>query len=320
MKLPVYFLAILLTPAFAYASLLGNTSLSEGLPTEISDALQAAYQSKNNYVVEAVIKYSKDRYPTYEQQIDNFQPSIKEAKTIETKTAKVSPQEAPTLPLKESKEEKQPSKFSGTIDAGLNIANGNTKQRDINTSMKLNYDATEWSNTFSVTTRASSKDRVRTNEEYIVNNQTKYNITGDDYSFLELEYVNDVFSGFKQRTSELVGYGHKFLNSDDLTLLGEISGGARQSSLTDGNNGNSLLAKLSTKTQWKITDSLTFNNDTSSSFGSDAVITIMDNSLKTKIIETMYLKLNYNIQHVDDVAEGKNHIDTFTTLGVGYEF
>lgn len=282
--------------------------LSDGLPSQIRDALQDAHATGNEYVVEAVIKYTKDTYPAYQEKIDSYIASLQAPKQVvkEVTNAKEKP--------------KAKSKFSGTIDTNVNLAQGNTKKHDLHAATKLNYESGKWLNTMKILTRSSKENRVQTKEEYQVNNQTKYNLSQYNYSFLELEYVNDRFGGYQYRNSELLGYGHKFYNNDIFTLAGEISAGARQSLLTDEAKENSLLGKIGAKASWKINDKITLDQDINSSFGSDAVITIWDTAIKTKVIESVYLKLNYNLQHIDDVPANKKHIDSLTSLGVGYEF
>lgn len=300
-RLSFLFIVLVLAPTIS------NARLFYGLPSDIKGALKDAYATKNNYVIEAVIKYTKDKYPNYEDKIQSYLTSLKDDETKEK--AKIA-----------KKGDKKDSKVSGNIDAGIQIANGNTKKQDVNSSAKINYKGDGWSNTLSLSARGSEEGNVGTNEEYKVNNQTKYDITKKAYSFLELEYVNDRFSGYDYRNSELLGLGYKLYKSDNLTITGEASVGARQSQLSDDSKESSLLGKVGTKAEWKITKNITLNQDINSSFGAESVISTWDTNVKTKLTDSMYLKFNYNLQHIDDVPAGVQHIDTFTSIGVGYEF
>ncbi|MDA0781012.1 MAG: DUF481 domain-containing protein [Rickettsiales bacterium] len=292
--------------------LLSSPSLSfagifDGFPSEIKGALKDAYATKNNYVIEAVIKYTKDRYPTYEDKIQSYMTSLKSDEVKEK--AKVA-----------NADDKKEKKVSGNVDVGLQVANGNTKKQDLNGSAKINYKGDGWSNTLSLSARGSEEGNVRTNEEYNINNQTKYDITERSYSFLELEYVNDRFSGYNYRISELLGMGYKFYDTDNFKLSGESSMGGRQGELSDGSTERSMLGKLGAKAEWKITKDITLNQDINSSFSSDAVITTWDTNIKKSLTDNLYLKFNYNLQHTDDVPVGVQHTDSFTSVGVGYEF
>ena len=295
---------VMVIVAFPTAS---NARFFDGLPSDLKDSLKDAYDTKNNYVIEAVIKYTNDRYPNYEDKVQSFLTSLKEGEV----------KQKANLSEKTDKKEK---KVSGNIDAGIQIANGNTKKQDVNTSAKINYKGDGWSNTLSLSARGSEEGNVRTNEEYIVNNQTKYDITEKTYSFLELEYVNDRFSGYDYRNSELIGLGYKLYKSDNFSVTGEASVGARQSQLSDNSKESSMLGKVGAKAEWKMTENITLSQDINSSFGAESVISTWDTNIKTKLTDSMYLKFNYNLQHIDDVPAGVQHIDTFTSIGVGYEF
>jgi len=296
MKLITLFLTLIIISANSFAA------LSDGLPTTIKDALDAAYSTKNTYVIDAVIKTSKENYPNFANKIDSYISDIK------------------TTKVKKQEPQKKESPFSGSIDTSLDVANGNTKRQATSLHANLKYKGAKFDNILKLKANSSKEDSVRTDEEYQISNQTNYNFTDRDYSFLELEYVNDRFNGYNYRTSELLGYGRKILKTDQYNLASEISAGDRQSSLTDNTKENSLLGKVALKGDWKITDKITFTQDISSSFGSEAVITISDSAIKTNIIDSLYLKLNYNIQHIDDVPANTQHTDMLTTLGVGYEF
>lgn len=278
--------------------------LSDGLPSSIKQSLSDAYGTKNQYVIDAVIEVSKKKYPAYSDKIDSYVNELTDEKEKEVIEA----------------DKKKDSKFSGNIDVALNVANGNTQREEGKVSSQLKYKNGDMENILKLTAKTSKEDSVRTDEEYQVNNQSKYNFTDRDYSFIEFEYVNDRFSGYQYRTSELMGYGRKIVKGDLWNLSAELSAGARQSSLTDGSKEKSLLGKTGLKADWNITDKIKFEQEISSSFGSDAVITISDSAVKTKISDVLYLKFNYNIQHIDDIPADKKHMDRFTSLGIGYEF
>ena len=115
-----YFLFVLITlfSANSYAF------LSDGLPSKIRQALEDAYNTKNLYVIDAVINQSKANYPTYADKIDSYIGSIQD-------------KEKKAVKLAAKKTEK--NKFSGNIDATLDVANGNTKRQAGSLLSKLKY-------------------------------------------------------------------------------------------------------------------------------------------------------------------------------------
>ncbi len=271
-------------------------------------ALKDAHESGNNFVIDAVAAHIKQQLPNQASDVDAYLTIVAQKKSEAERQKKALIASTKT------------SKFSGSVDVGASVSTGNTQERDLNANTELTYKTGDISNTVKLTARASSDDGATTSEEYAVNNKTKYTLTSKSYSFLELEYVKDRFSGYDYRASELLGMGYKWIDTDAFKLATEASAGARQSNTVDDEQTSSMLGKFGVETEWQITDNLSVENETSTSLASDALITISDTSLKNKLSESLYLKLNHNFQHIDDVPENTKNIDTLTTLGVGYEF
>jgi putative salt-induced outer membrane protein len=138
--------------------------------------------------------------------------------------------------------------------------------------------------------------------------------------FAELDYVNDRFDGFDSRISELLGYGHRFYDNKAFKLIGEGSIGARQTELTNGENENEIIGKLAAKSEWALTDNISWNNSASSALGSDLVTTDADSNLRIQLQHSLYLKAGVNVEHVSETDAGKEKVDTTTRLNIGYEF
>ena len=216
----------------------------------------------------------------------------------------------------------QPNKrWKGNIEGAFNFQTGNTDKQDANIATKLTYSKDVWQNILKLSANTSQESDVTQDEEYRVNNQTRYNISDTEYVFGELEYINDRFAGFESRISELFGYGRHLYSWNTLHITGEASLGARQSKLTDGSDENALLAKLLANADWKINNNLSLSQELSSAFAFDSsVISVSDTSLKSKISDSLYFKAGVNIEHIDDAPAGSKHVDTTTILGVGYDF
>ncbi len=212
------------------------------------------------------------------------------------------------------------SPWSGNVEGGLDFATGNTDREDGSISARLEYEYEKWQNILKGSARGSKENDTRTEEEYRVNDQLRYNFTDYDYGFGELDYVNDRFSGYQYRISELIGYGHHFIKEDHLKVTGEVAVGSRQSKLTDGSDEETLLGKVGADVEWDINDRLTFTEEASSEFGGDAVITRSITALKADMTDTLYLKLSFEFEHIDDAPPGRKHTDTLTSIRLGYEF
>ncbi len=278
------------------------SSNAYALPTDITKSLEAAYSTGDKFIIKAVVNAAKAKYPKMSNNITNYKPAPK--------------------PVAAKKKEKQKlfNLFTGNIEAGATVESGNTDSEKGNIAAKLDYEKDKWGNTLTLKAYGTKENAARSKEEYRVNNQTRYNLSNVNYIFGELDYVNDRFSGYDYRISELLGYGHQIIKRDNLKVNGEVSLGARQSSLENGDKENAFLGKIGGKLDWKITDSLNFTQSLSSSIGSDATITNSESALKSNLTETLYLKLGLDIEHISDVPVGRENTDIITKLNLGYDF
>lgn len=286
------------------------------LPLHLKESLKKAYDSNDSYVIDAVTLVATKHYPQHELKIEQYVRYLKsnnaQTEIATTKNAEKK-EEAP-------KAEEKEKVWSGNIEFGADYSTGNTEEENIKGEATLNYEKDKWKNTLEVKADSGKENDTRTSEEYRVENQTKYLLEEHNYVFGELGYVNDRFSGYEYRISELLGYGHHFIKEDDMTLSGEAGVGSRQSQLEGQEEEVSALAKVKAIYDWKINDGLHFHQDLSYSIASDAGITESETSLKSSITDTLYLKLGFSVEHISDVPPNTENTDTQTSITAGYDF
>lgn len=210
--------------------------------------------------------------------------------------------------------------YSGDIEFGASFETGNTEAQNLNLNSSFTYTRNKWQSTTKLEAYNSKENDVRSNEEYRANEQVRFNYSERKYSFAEVDYVNDRFSGYDYRVTELVGYGRHILNRGTFKLNGEIAGGARQSKLQNNDTENEPVAKLELNATFDLNEHVGMGSNLSSVIGSDAIVTESDSWIKSKLTETLYLKLGFNAEHISDVPAGRENIDTKTTVTVGYSF
>tara|TARA_R110000868_G_scaffold189695_2_gene433084 strand:+ start:129191 stop:129925 length:735 start_codon:yes stop_codon:yes gene_type:complete len=211
--------------------------------------------------------------------------------------------------------------WEGDIEAGANFASGNTNKENLRFGATLNKEgeAKAWGHTVKASAHSATENNIRSEEKYRIIGQSRYNISTTNYVFGEAEYVNERLNGYQYRVSEGIGYGHKFYNTKQLRVAGEVSVGGRHSLDTQEVKENSALAKLSGKANWVINESIELAEDFSISFA-DSTITLSETSLKNKLSESLYLKVGVTIEHNSDVPSAKKNTDTLTSLSLGYKF
>lgn len=299
---------------FIIAFLFSTQAFAASLPDPVKEALEAAHATGNAFVIHAVTQEAIKQNPKNSQTIQSH------IDTLNAQQAQATQQENLAALAPAAGDNNKTKPWKGSLEGGLNVETGNTEKENIKLASMLEYISDKWENTLKLKADSAKEKDTRISEEYRAQNQTRYRLTERDYVFGELEYVNDRFSGYDYRVSELLGYGRDIFKSDRFTLTGEASLGARQSSLSDGTEENSLLGKLGGKAEWKITDNLTFSEELTTSIASDATITESLTALKSNLTDSLYLKLGVDVEHISDVPPGKENTDTKTSLTVGYEF
>lgn len=211
--------------------------------------------------------------------------------------------------------------WTGDVEAGASISSGNTEKQVMRFGLNLNKEGEEnaWGHTVKATANSSTENDIRSEEEYRLSGQSRYNISATDYTFAELDYVNDRFSGFQYRISEGIGYGRKFYDTETLRIAGEVSVGGRHTLDTLDEKTNSALAKVSGKVNWDINENIEFVEDLSVSFA-DSTIILSDTAVKSKLSENLYLKFGVTIEHNSDVPSKTEKTDTLTSFSLGYKF
>jgi len=301
---------------------LADTTSVATFPPEVRASLQAALNTGDAFVIKSVASAITVQYPSMAAKVAALTSGIEAVDSAEVLISS-EVEEAPALadisPAAGGGQEASPRNWKVNVEAGLLFQTGNTEKEDYSLSTVVEHDFDQWANTLTVKAASTKENQKRASEEYRILDQARYKLSDIDYAFAELEYVNDRFSGYNYRVSENIGYGRVLYKTDDLGLTGEISAGMRQSEQNGEDMENSVLGKVSAKANWDISEGLKLTEDLSVAVASDSIITNSNTALKTQLSEKLYLKLGLDIEHISDVPDGRENIDTKTMLTIGYE-
>ncbi|MHB8405429.1 MAG: DUF481 domain-containing protein [Gammaproteobacteria bacterium] len=84
----------------------------------------------------------------------------------------------------------------------------------------------------------SSENGVNNAENHDLNGQSNYSFTDTDHVLGMADYLRDTFSGYRRRTSEILGYGRRLLATDTQQLDLEFGAGTRQTRNTNDTSDN----------------------------------------------------------------------------------
>lgn len=289
-------------------------SFAAELSTEKKDALKAAFETKNEMVLNATVKALSAGGNSASQDVMSYLNTLKNPAPKAEKTKEQIAEEVWRV--------WSPSLWSGTVDLGVDLQNGNTKQRAFNGALGLVRSTDEWKTTLDLKGKMKRENNVRTDEEYKVAVGANYKLTEKSVVFGDVEYVNDPFSGLSYRLTEIFGFGRNVLKTPTMKwdVKAGIGGRHSKANAEGAQREDELIFKPSAEFNWKINEGLSFNQKLATTMGGEVIISEATSALKSKIAENWFFKVEVDVEHIDQVEPGKKNTDTSTTLNLVYEF
>ena len=326
---------------FLFYILLGGQLHAGGLPPEAKDEagniaqipladvmrerLQKAASTEDQYVIRAVQEKAIKDFPAQKEAILAWVPEkIEKPVVIQQATPKAKLENLPKNILV-----KAPAKpvmkpwwkpEDGEIEAAANYSFGNSEEKEYFLKTSMDHKWGIFENTLTFEMQSSEEEGVRTEEEYMITNQTRHNVDDRNYNFLEIELEKDRFSGIQSRVSEFLGRGHTFTKRDNLEWKGEAAGGMTHTKFTDRTEDNSPSARLTSRFNWDITEQWKYKNLTKSTVTQEQIFTEFNNSIETKLTDTLKLRAAVDVDHDTEVPADKKETDVETRIGVVYGF
>lgn len=225
----------------------------------------------------------------------------------------------PTTPAQQSTP-KPKSPWSGEAEVGILMTRGNTHTDSQNIKLGVQYTTGPWQHKLKLESLRAQDNNVVSADRFSAAFRSTYQIGEKAYAFGDLNHLNDRFSGFDSRNTEVIGYGRKLYRLPKFIWDVEIGLGARQTHYTDDTKANDGVVRLATELDWKFTPTSEFKQHISVESGSSNTSTTSSSSLKLKINSSLAMKLGLNVQNNSQVPLGKKHTDTITSVTLVYDF
>lgn len=209
---------------------------------------------------------------------------------------------------------------AGKLELGYLATSGNTETSSLNAKFALTYEVDKWRHSLSAAAVHAEDSGVTTAERNQFGAKSDYKFNEFDYFFITVNWEQDRFAGFDERTSEAVGYGRRILKDDRHSLEAEIGAGARQTSPVVGPDVSETILRASAKYQWRFAEGAAFDQSLIVESGDSNTYTESVSAVAAKLIGTWSLKFSYTIKQNSDVAPGLEKTDTYTAVGVEYAF
>lgn len=217
-------------------------------------------------------------------------------------------------------------KFAGRIQFGYLAATGNSETTNINSKVMLGWDKEKWRHAVIASGIYSQDEESTIAERYRFGYKADRKLGEQNYLFATVNWEQDVFSGYENRTTEAIGYGRRILESDEHTLDLEIGIGARQTELVSTGlllptmETDETIGRLAGDYLWKFGEHSDFSQRVVVESGDLNTYVESVSAVTSQLLGELDLVVSYTIQRNSDVPLGLERTDTYTTVSVQYNF
>jgi putative salt-induced outer membrane protein len=249
-----------------------------------------------------------------------------------------------------------PEGWSGSGEAGLSIASGNTKSQNLNAKLDFKFNDDQWKDDFyllalrnksnvKVTTidnsttpptLVSASTYDLTANRYETGASAGYKLDERSYIVGALRYEHDEFSAYDYQYIASIGYGYQVLKNsrDELALeigpgykvvqpapyfLIPVDPGSPLVKVKPDSDGN-VVARGKIDYKHNFSDTVSFVDTFLVEAGSGNKFIQNDAGLAVKMSDKLALKAGYQIRHNSEVAAGFKKTDGLFTTNLVYSF
>lgn len=112
--------------------------------------------------------------------------------------------------------------FAADAEVGATLTTGNTDTASFKARLAMKHELADWENQYVIEGLYKEDTDEVTAERYLAGVQGDYIINDRSYIFAYTNYEVDKFTGYDFKWVTSGGYGHRFIDSPDTLLKGEI--------------------------------------------------------------------------------------------------
>ncbi len=210
--------------------------------------------------------------------------------------------------------------WASNIELGFVQTTGNTETESLNFRFAIDNKRQNWEHSLKLASVKNSDNMGTTAERYFIALKSEYKLNMFSYLFGRVQYEDDRFSGYNYQASEVVGYGRKLLNKENIKFNTEIGIGIRQNSFESGLMQTENIVVIAGDLGWTISESALLKEDLTIDIGEYRTISKSVTGLQTKINSSLSSKISYTVRHASEVPTGTKKTDTELAITLVYTF
>jgi putative salt-induced outer membrane protein len=216
--------------------------------------------------------------------------------------------------------------LAGEAELGATLTTGNTDTSSFKARLALKQELGNWENQYVLEGLYKEDTEEVTAKRYFLGVQGDYQINDVSYLFANTNYEVDPFTGYDFTSTTSAGYGHRFIDTDRMSLKAEAGPGYiyqqldAESALAEGyDSDDSVVAHAVIDFQTKISDSSKFQQRFVADWGSK-LDARSETSLTANIVGALAMKFAVIVRYNSEALDNKESTDTETNMTLLYAF
>ncbi|WP_228243970.1 YdiY family protein [Porphyrobacter sp. GA68] len=294
--------------------------------------VEAAIANGDPAQIEAVVAIARQTQPEGHAEIDALYQAWVEARqraeaetdsaTPATKLAAAEP-EAPA-------QAQQPTRWSGRGEIGAFRATGGSNDIGASGAINATWQGDRWSHKLSGRADYQAANGRTTREQMLLAYEPRYTFSDRLFAYGLAQYERDRVQGFAARYALSGGVGYRVIDADDMDLSLKAGPAVRVNRLINGGGETRLAGLLGVDFDWRITDRLTFTQDTNAvaETGGSALLIVDSNNtslnlvtgLEAKISDALSTRMTYQVDYNSNPPAGRVNTSTLSRFTLVYGF
>ena len=299
------------------------TPAHAGLPEPVRAMIEAAIATGDRNKVATVVELAKQTHPDDAAEIDALQRDFQQHQ------AELAAAEA----ARKQEEIRSAGLFdnwSGRGEIGAYQSSGNSDNLGVTASLNINRKGIDWTHRVRGRMDYQRSNGRTSREQYFAAYEPRYQVNGRLFTYGLAQYENDRFQGFDGRYAVSGGFGYTVVDSSDVDLSVKAGPAYRVTEFVTGETDSRLAALLGFDFDWRITERLTFsqNSDLVAEGGGQATAIIdsrtttlnLMTGLDAKVSDRLSTRLSYQVKYDSDPPAGAVTTDTVSRFTLVYGF
>ncbi len=293
------------------------------MPRSVREMVTAAVATGDKAKVATVVALAKQTNPNYTQELDTIHRAFLAEK-----------ERAAQLAAAEEERRLRAAgvfeRWSGRGQIGAFQSSGNSSNVGISLALSLKRQGIDWSHEVRTTADYQRSNGVTSREQFSFVYEPRYQINKRMFSYALGQYERDRFQGVASRFSASGGLGYHLIDGSRIDLTVQGGPAWRRVEYIGGGSSSNLAALAALDFDWRITDKITFTQDTNmvADAGGQATLIVDSNNtslslvsgLEAKISDRLTTRLSHTLEYDSNPPTGAVSTDQLTRFTLVYGF